>query len=456
MKNIMKNKRVLIIGMGKSGIAATQALLKLEAQISVQDAKRPEQIDPQLISFLKGKNVKCYFGCVPENMGEYHMLILSPGVSVDLDFIAEAKEKGAEIIGELEIAYRIGQGKYVAITGTNGKTTTTTLTGEIFKAAKRKTYVVGNIGVAVISMALTADDDSWLVTETSSFQLETTKDFRPEVSAILNITPDHMDRHKNMNNYETAKAKIFAKQTADQYLIINSDDPECVKLAASATARVVPFSRKKELDFGIFVKDGNIVIKNDKGAIIEICAVNELRIPGAHNVENALAAVGISYFSGIEPEIIAKTLKGFMGVEHRLEYVDTVDGVRFVNDSKGTNTESTIKAIEAIEAPIILIAGGYDKGGEFDDLIQAFNGKVGQLLLMGKTAEKIKEAAERHGFSNYSICKNLDECVKQGFESASPGDTVLLSPACASWDLYTCFEQRGEHFKSCVKRLGGA
>ncbi|MDD2217633.1 MAG: UDP-N-acetylmuramoyl-L-alanine--D-glutamate ligase [Eubacteriales bacterium] len=456
MKNIVKNKKVLIIGMGKSGIAATQALLKLEAQISVQDTKRPEQIDPQLISFLKGKNVKCYFGCVPENIGEYHMLILSPGVSVDLNFIAEAKEKGVEIIGELEIAYRIGQGKYIAITGTNGKTTTTTLAGEIFKAAKRKTYVVGNIGVAVISMALTADDDSWLVTETSSFQLETTKDFKPEISAILNITPDHMDRHKTMENYEAAKAKIFKNQTEDQYLVINDDDPECVKLAQKAEAKVVPFSRKKQLHFGIFVKDGNIVIKNEKQEIIEICAVSELRIPGAHNVENALAAVGISYFAGIEPEIIRNTLKEFLGVEHRLEYVDTVDGVRFVNDSKGTNAESSIKAIEAVDAPIILIAGGYDKGGEFDELINAFNGKVKQLLLIGKTAEKIKQTAEKLGFSDYIVCNNLDECVRRSFEIANPGDTVLLSPACASWDMYTCFEQRGEHFKSCVKGLSGA
>lgn len=454
MKNIMKNKKVLIIGMGKSGIAATQALLKLEAEVSVQDAKRMEEIDPQLISFLKGKNVKCYFGCAPEHMGEYHMLILSPGVSPDLDFIREAQEKGAEIIGELEIAYRIGGGKYIAITGTNGKTTTTTLTGEIFKTAKRKTYVVGNIGVAVISMALNADDDSWLVTETSSFQLETTKNFRPEMSAILNLTSDHMDRHKNMENYGSAKAKVFANQTADQYLIINFDDPECVKLAKTAAARVVPFSRKKELDFGVFVKDGMIVVRNEAGQRIEICATSELRIPGAHNVENALAAVGISFFSGIEPEIIAETLRSFLGVEHRLEYVDTIDGVRFVNDSKGTNPESSIKAVEAIDTPILLIAGGYDKGSEFDALIEAFGGKVKQLLLMGKTAGKIKETAEKHGFTDIVMCKDLEECVRKGFKAAVPGDTVLLSPACASWDLYTCFEQRGEHFKSCVHRLG--
>lgn len=454
MKNIMKNKRVLVIGMGKSGIAATQALLKLEADVSVQDAKRAEEIDPQLISFLKGKNVKCYFGCIPENMGEYHMLILSPGVAPDLPFIREAQEKGAEIIGELEIAYRIGSGKYIAITGTNGKTTTTTLTGEIFKSAKRKTYVVGNIGVAVISMALNADDDSWLVTETSSFQLETTKNFRPEVSAILNLTPDHMDRHKNMANYGEAKSKVFANQTAEQYLVINFDDPECVRMAEKAVARVVPFSRKEELEFGVFVKDGKIVVKNDGEHLVEICATSDLRIPGAHNVENALAAVGISYFSGIEPEIIAETLRSFLGVEHRLEYVDTIDGIRYVNDSKGTNPESSVKAIEAIDTPILLIAGGYDKGSEFDSLIESFGGKVKKLLLMGKTAGKIKETAERYGFKDIIMCKDLDECVRRGAEEAEAGDTVLLSPACASWDLYTCFEQRGEHFKSCVHNLG--
>lgn len=454
MKNDMTGKKILIVGLGKSGIAAVQAMLKLGAEVTVQDAQRAEKIDPQLVSYLKGKDVKMYFDCVPEDMGAFDMMILSPGVSPELPFIEEAKSKGVEITGELEIAYRVGHGRYVSITGTNGKTTTTTLVGEIFKAAGRKTHVVGNIGVAVISMALAAGDDEWMVTETSSFQLETTKTFTPEVSAILNLTPDHLNRHHTMENYGAAKAKVFANQNEDQYLVINYDDKLCYGLAKDCRAKVVPFSRREELEMGAFVRgDGMMVVKNEKGEVVEFCKTDELQIPGAHNVENALAAIAVSYFAGVAPEYITEVLRAFLGVEHRIEFVAEVDGIRFVNDSKGTNPDSSIKAVEAINGGILLIAGGYDKGSEFDEFIKSFNGKVRYMLLMGKTAEKIRETAERLGFTDNVMCKDLEECVRKAYELANPGDTVLLSPACASWDMYTCFEQRGEHFKNCVSRL---
>lgn len=449
----MKNQNVLVIGLGRSGIAALQAVLKLGARVSVQDSKPAEEIDPQLLSFLEGHQVTCYFGKDPDDLGSFDMLILSPGVSPELAFVKEAQAKGAEIIGELEIAYRIGKGNYVAITGTNGKTTTTTLVGEIFQKAKEKTYVVGNIGVAVISKAMSAEEDSWLVTETSSFQLETTRYFKPVVSAILNLTPDHMDRHKTMENYGKAKAKIFENQDENQYCVINYDDKVCYDLAKDCKAKVVPFSRKEELEFGAFVEDGYIVIRNESGEKIRFCKTEELVIPGTHNLENALAAAAVAYFAGINPEIITQTLKEFQGVEHRIEFCGQVDGVRFVNDSKGTNPDASIKAVEAIKGGIILIAGGYDKGSSFDELIKAFNGKVKYMVLLGKTAPKIKETAEKLGFTNSIIVKDMEECVKEGFRLAEPGDTVLLSPACASWDMYTSFEQRGEHFKSCVQRL---
>lgn len=449
----MKDKKVLVIGLGKSGIAATQAMVKLGANVSVQDSKTEDKIDPNLKSFFRGENVTMYFGSIPEDMGAFDMMILSPGVSPELPFIQEGAAKGCEIVGELELAYRLGKGKYISITGTNGKTTTTTLVGEIFKAAKRDTYVVGNIGVAVISMALEATEDSWLVTETSSFQLETTKYFQPEVSAILNLTPDHLDRHHTMENYGLTKAKSFANQTKDQYVVMNYDDPTSFALAKEAVAKVVPFSRKAELDFGAFVKDGMMVIKTESGEIVELCKTDELQIPGGHNVENALAASAISYFAGVEVKYIVEVLRTFMGVEHRIEYVDTVDGVRYVNDSKGTNPDSTIKAVEAFPGNIILIAGGYDKGVEFDELIKTFNGKVKYMVLLGKTAPKIKETAEKYGFTNSVMCKDLDDCVKQAAKLAVEGDVVLLSPACASWDMYSCFEQRGEHFKQLVSQL---
>lgn len=451
--NQLEDKRILVVGMGKSGIAATQALLKLGAVVSVYDQKSEGQIDAQLIQFLKNKNVTCFFGEEPDNTGALDMVVISPGVPLDTGFVQKAKDAGVEIIGELEIAYRVGKGKYIAITGTNGKTTTTTLVGEIFKNSGRKTHVVGNVGVAVISKALSATEEDWLVTETSSFQLETTRYFRPEVSALLNITPDHMDRHKTLENYAQAKAMIFKNQDENQYFVVNYDDEESWKLAKKCKAKVIPFSRKKVLDLGCFNIDGGIVIKNEAGACIDICGADELKIPGAHNLENALAAAAVSYFAGIAPEVIAKTLRTFEGVEHRLEFSGEVDGVRFVNDSKGTNPDASIKAIEAMKNDIILIAGGYDKGSVYDEFINAFQGKVKHMVLLGKTAPKIKETAERLGFTNITMCRDMDECVKVSFKLASPGDTVLLSPACASWDMYTCFEQRGEHFKNCVRDL---
>lgn len=451
--NQLETKRILVVGMGKSGIAATQALLKLGAAVSVYDRKEEDQIDMQLIQFLRNKNVTCYFGEEPDNTNELDMVVISPGVPLDTGFVQKAKDAGAEVIGELEIAYRVGKGKYVAITGTNGKTTTTTLVGEIFKNSGRKTYVVGNVGVAVISKALCTTEDDWLVTETSSFQLETTQQFKPEVSALLNITPDHMDRHKTIENYAQAKAMIFKNQDENQYFVANYDDEESWKLVKQCKAKVVPFSRKAALSLGCFVLDGDIVIQNEKGQCIDICSIDELKIPGAHNLENALAAAAVCYFAGISPEVIAKTLREFEGVEHRLEFSGEVDGIRFVNDSKGTNPDASIKAIEAMKGDIILIAGGYDKGSDYDEFINAFQGKVKHLVLLGKTASKIKETAERLGFTDITICKDMDECVKVGYKLASTGDTVLLSPACASWDMYTCFEQRGEHFKNCVRDL---
>ncbi len=383
----MENKKVLIVGTGgKSGRAAAQAMVKLGAKVSIQDNKPEDEVDSQLEAYLEDKNIDCYWACQPEDMTQFDMVILSPGVPPGLPFIEEAKAAGAEIIGELEIAYRVGHGRYVAITGTNGKTTTTTLVGEIFKAAERPTYVVGNIGVAVISKALSAEENSWLVTETSSFQLETIRDFRPEISAILNLTPDHLDRHKTMQNYIDAKARVFENQTKDQYCILNHDDEECRKLIEKCNATPVPFSRKAELDFGAYVKNDKIVIKDADGSIVEICGTEELQIPGTHNLENALAACAIAHFAGIDAAVIAKVLREFQGVEHRIELCNEIDGIRFVNDSKGTNPDAAIRAIEAMKKNIILIAGGYDKGASFEEFVGAFGDKVKALILLGKNS----------------------------------------------------------------------
>lgn len=449
----LKGKNILVVGFGRSGIAAIDTLSNCGAELSLQDSKKEEDILEENKVFLDEKNVTCYFGKAPKNMASFDLVVLSPGVPLDVSFVKEAADAGVEIIGELELAYRCGLGKYIAITGTNGKTTTTTLVGEIVKNAGMDTRVVGNIGSPVITEAVKATEDTWLVTEASSFQLETTETFQPVVSAILNLTPDHMDRHKTMENYGKAKAMIAANQTNEQYMVVNFDDKECLNLAKRTNAKVVPFSRLETLKFGSFVKDDKIVVVNEDEKLVEICGVDELKIPGGHNLENALAAVAISYFAGIGVDVIADTLRTFKGVEHRLEFVKEVNGIRFVNDSKGTNTDAAIKAIEAMSTPIVLIAGGYDKNASFDEFVDSFGDKVKYVVLLGKTAGKIKAAAEKKNFKNTIIVKDMKACVDEAYRLAETGDTVLLSPACASWDMYNSFEERGRDFKNCVEGL---
>ncbi len=448
----IRGKKILIVGMGRSGIAAAQAMLRLGAHVTIQDSKKEESLDPSLVAFFRGKGAVCCFDDIPEDLGGFDMVILSPGVDPSLSFIREAREKGAEITGELEIAYRIGRGNFVAITGTNGKTTTTALTGEIFAASGRKTHVAGNIGTAVIGESMDAGENDWLITETSSFQLETTRYFKPRISAILNITPDHLNRHHTMNAYGEAKAKVFANQSSDGYLIINGDDELCVRLSAKSRARVVPFSSSGILDFGAFVRDGVITVK-DEGGEHCICRVDQLKIIGRHNVENVLAASAISYFAGIPEEVISGVVTDFYGVPHRLEFCAEIDGARYYNDSKGTNVDATLTALSAIGRNMVLIAGGDAKGQDFRPLAEALNGRVKAIVLLGRDAGMIREAAEDAGFTEIYNCRNMDECVVKAKELAAPGDTVLLSPACTSWDMYDNFEQRGDHFKDCVRRL---
>lgn len=446
-------KKYLVVGLGKSGVSAAEALLRHGAKVAVYDKKTQADMEGQLINYLNTQQVTCYLGTDPLELESFDAIVVSPGVPLDLPFIQKAKELDVEIMGELELAFRLGKGNYIAITGTNGKTTTTTLVGEMFKNAKRKTEVVGNIGVAVTSTAISAQEDTWLITECSSFQLETTERFHPIVCALLNITPDHLDRHKTLENYAKAKAKIFKNQTEQDYFVVNYDDPACYELIQDCKSTVIPFSRMTSLDMGVFVEDDRIVIRNQKKELIDICGIEELIIPGNHNLENALAACGVCYFCGISTEIIAKTLREFQGVEHRLEFCDEIGGVRFVNDSKGTNPDASIKAIQAMKGNIILIAGGYDKNSRYEEFIDAFDGKVKALVLLGATAPKIRETAEKMGYHTIFEEKDMGECVKKSFSLAEPGDTVLLSPACASWDMYSSYEQRGRHFKSCVQEL---
>ncbi|MGI6177258.1 MAG: UDP-N-acetylmuramoyl-L-alanine--D-glutamate ligase [Eubacterium sp.] len=448
----LRGVKVLVVGLGRSGAAASKVLCDLGASVTVQDAKREDEFDPNYLTFIKESGIKCVLGEKPADVKSFDMIVLSPGVSPEVDFVAEAAENGAEVIGELELAYRLCEGKFVAITGTNGKTTTTTLTGEIFKAAGRKTHVVGNIGTAVISEVEGSCRDDWYVTEASSFQLETTKYFHPVVSAILNITPDHLNRHHTMEAYAAAKGRIFANQTESDFLVVNKDSKEAFELSSRAECKVVPFSRKETLGSGACLEGGRIIIR-DKGQTYDICGTDELKIIGDHNVENVLAAAAVSYFSGIDPKTIGDAVRSFGGVAHRIEYCGMIDGVKYYNDSKGTNIDAAVTALRAIKKDIILIAGGDAKGQVFDDFIDQFDGSVKRMIIFGRDGHLIAEAADRNGFSAYEYCKDLDECVKRAAEIAEPGDTVLLSPACASWDMYDNYEQRGDHFKSIVKSM---
>ncbi|MFZ5965849.1 MAG: UDP-N-acetylmuramoyl-L-alanine--D-glutamate ligase [Bacillota bacterium] len=451
---VLKDKKVLVVGLATSGIPTVNTLVTAGAYVTVNDIKSKDHLQ-EIMNELSRFEVEYILGRHPldDEIEGFDLIVLSPGVPTDLPFIEKSRACGKEIIGELELAYQLCRGRFVAITGTNGKTTTTALTGEIFKNAKTETYVVGNIGVAAVSKALEASENAYMVTEVSSFQLESIKGFKPIISAVLNITPDHLNRHKTMDNYIDAKANIFKNQEAADKLVLNADDEIVYNLKKRTKSYVIPFSRKKVLDHGAFVLEHHIVVKEEGKAHQIICDVDELQIPGDHNLENALAAAAIAYWVGIDIQWIAYTLRSFKGVEHRIEFVDEIDGVQYINDSKGTNPDSSIAAIKAMRRPIVLIAGGMDKGSDFTDFINTFSNKVKHMILFGETAVKIKNTAEKCGFKHCILVKNLDEAVDVASKNALKGDVVLLSPACASWDMYKSFEQRGQHFKDCVKKI---
>lgn len=452
----LHGKNVMVAGLGKTGISLIKVLNKMGALVSVYDGKKRSELTEDTTQFLD-KMCKCAFlGEVPseEAVKAYELLILSPGIALDNELVEIASKMDVEIIGELEFAYRITKAKFVAITGTNGKTTTTSLVGLIFKNAGRESYIVGNIGLPVVEKAIDANEDSWLITEVSSFQLETASTFKPKLSTILNLTEDHLNRHKTMENYGNIKANVFRKQDSSDFYITNADDELSFALKEQCTAaKIVPFSKKKRFEFGVFVADGMITVADGNEKVNAICPANELKIKGEHNLENALAAVGIAYFAGISPEVIARTLMEFEGVEHRLEYVDTINGVRFVNDSKGTNPDSSIKAVYAMEKNIVLIAGGSSKNSDYTAFTDTFAGRVKHLIVQGETASEIADAAKKNGFSNIVFSSGMKESVEKSFELAENGDVVLLSPACASFDFYKNFEERGKDFKQKVYEL---
>lgn len=444
-------KKILVCGMAKSGISAAMLINRLGAEVTLQDIKKKDEMGN--VSYLENSGIKIYDGKNPDEIiADMDLVVVSPGIPTSLSFFEVAKKAGVRIISEVELSYLVTPCPIIAITGTNGKTTTTALTGEIIKKKYPKAAVVGNIGVPYSGEVQRLSADDYVVAEISSFQMETAYEFHPHISAVLNITPDHLDRHKTVENYMHMKEKVFANQTSEDFVILNHDDEATRKMAEKTKAKTFFFSSSKAIEEGIYLKENDIIVKwetfNEK-----IVSVNDLKILGTHNYENVMAAVAISICAGVSMKEIVSTLKEFGGVEHRIEFVKTVDGVDYYNDSKGTNTDAAIRGIMAMKKPCILIGGGYDKGSEYDDWVEKFDGRVKHLVLIGKTAEKIEKCCKNHGFDKISKCESFEEAVNLCRTMAESGDCVLLSPACASWDMFESYEQRGEIFKEIVRNF---
>ncbi len=442
-----KNKKVLVCGLGKSGIASVDLLNKLGAFVTATDNRTRDKL-----TLPNWSNVKICAGKNPDDVVfENDFIVLSPGIPTDLPFLNLARENNIPIYSEIELAYRVCKCPIIAITGTNGKTTTTSLTGAIIKNYRENSVVAGNIGIALTEKVLQADKDSFVVAEISSFQLETIDKFKPKVAAILNFTPDHLDRHKTFENYCDAKAKIFQNQDENDFTILNFDDKICRQMAKKTKANVIFFSTKEKLQSGVYLENDKIKIQID--TINEILMrTDEINLLGEHNICNVLAAVAMCVCVGVPLDIIYNTIKNFKAIEHRLEFVREINGVKFYNDSKATNVDSAIKALDSIKTPIALIGGGYDKNIDFYDWIKKFQ-NVRYLVLIGQVKNKIAKQCDELGFKNYILLENFDEAIKKSFEVAKSGDSVLLSPACASWDMFKNFEERGDLFKQIVKSL---
>ena len=444
----------MVYGAGISGVGVAEVLADLQAKVYLYDAKQCV-IDTQIAAKITAAGGALEFA---QNAGDVidkvEIVVLSPGISIYSADIEYARSSGKKIISEIEVASIINKGKLIAITGTNGKTTTTALVGEMVKKLPVHTAVGGNIGQALSKQALqTQSVDDVLVAEISSFQLEAIEQFKPLISAILNITPDHLDRHKTFEGYVEAKAKVFQNQTATDYLILNADDQHTLALAKYAQAQVCLFSSSQQLEQGIFLSPGGIITLAFAGQQVDFCHYSTMQLFGKHNIENVLAACAMAYFAGVPVADIVTTLAEFQGVEHRIEYIRTLHGVKYYNDSKATNPESTIKALEAFELPLILIAGGYDKLTNLDEMMQLAKLKTKHVIFLGKAKERFAQEAAKHGITNISMCDTFEQATECAYKLAKSGDVILLSPACSSYDMFNNFEVRGRYFKNLVNEL---
>ncbi len=446
----LKNKRVLVVGLGRSGAASALFLQEHGAKVTVSDSKSEAQLQSDVPALLD-RGVSIETGRHGERtFRDQDLIVVSPGVPSDQPQLQHARTLGIPVIGEVELAFRYLQGKVLAITGSNGKTTTTSLVGEILAKSGKKTLVGGNIGTPVISLAGKSTPDTMVVLEISSFQLETIEHFCPWIAAILNITPDHLDRHHTFQAYVNAKARIFENQKPGDFAVLNADDPTCVGLKGSIRSSLYWFSRKQPVEQGAYLKGEDIIFRQN-GSETLVLNRHDIHLKGAHNLENVLAAVCMSMLAGCSPDQVRRAVTEFRAVEHRLELVSTIHGVAFYNDSKATNVDATVKALESFAGNIHIILGGKDKGSDYTVLKPLLRERAKKVYLIGAAAEKI--AAQISGSAPLVHSGTLDRAVKQAFEAAQPEDIVLLAPACASFDQFENYEQRGRVFKELVLSL---
>ena len=450
----LNNKRVLVVGLGKSGVASALFLKAHGARVTVSDTKSGDDLRNEIPVLLDHGITVETGGHGERTFQGQDLIVVSPGVPTDAPPLAQARSLGESVIGEIELAAQFLPGPMVAITGSNGKTTTTTLAGEIMTAGGFPTLVGGNIGTPAISLAERATRESVIVLEVSSFQLETIQTFRPKVSVVLNVTPDHLDRHRTFDAYVNAKSRIFENQHGDDFTVLNADDPTCVSMATRTKAKVFWFSRQKEVERGAWVRDGAVVFRDEK-AQREILQVSEIPLKGAHNLENVLAAVCTGALMGCAPEKIRQAVANFKAVEHRLEFVATIRGVDYYNDSKATNVDATIKALESFPANIHLILGGKDKGSDYSVLNDLLRQRVKRVYTIGAAAAKIESqiVSSKNGGPELVHAETLENAIRKANAVAQPGDVVVLAPACASFDQFKNYEQRGQTFKEIVRIL---
>ena len=444
---------VMVAGLGKSGISAANLLLNKGNEVLLFDSNKELDKKAILSKFNDTEKIKIVLGDLKEtDLKDISYCVISPGIDLETDFVKELRRVQIPLWSEIELGYKNACGDLIAITGTNGKTTTTALVGEIMSSYKESSFIAGNIGIPYTDIAGLTTDSSVTVLETSSFQLETIIDFRPNISVILNITPDHLNRHHSMENYIKIKENITENQGPGDFCVLNYEDEELRKFGNETPVKVCFFSSKTVLNDGFYLKD-NFIFKSRNGKSLEILDVRKLNILGRHNYENVMAAVAICVCYGVPVDVIRKVCYKFQAVEHRIEFVKEVKGVRYYNDSKGTNPDASIQAVLAMPSDTYVIAGGYDKGSNYDEWIESFGNKVKLLVLMGATAKNIAECAKRHNFSNIEFVESMEEAVDTCAKMAKPGEYVLLSPACASWGMFKNYEERGRIFKEWVRNL---